>query len=123
MASGYSLTHWTGSLFIRPWEEEFGWSRGEIAFAHNGAIAAALISPFAGAFLDRAGVRRPVIIAFAVMGLAYLAMTQQSGGLSQLYATYLVIQVAGIFTTGLVFTRVVATRFSASRGLALVIWN
>ncbi|MDO7834806.1 MFS transporter [Sphingobium sp. HBC34] len=119
VATGFSMLQFTTSLFIQPWQAEFGWSRGQIAAAHNGMILTALLSPFAGALLDRVGVRRPLLIAICITAAAYLAMTGLTGSLTQFYATYLLLQVAGIFTTGLVFTRVVAARFIRSRGLAL----
>ena len=119
VATGFSMLQFNASIFIQPWQNSFGWSRGEIAAAHNGMILTALLSPFAGALLDRFGVRKPLLIAMVLTGLAYLAMAQLTGGLVQFYLTYLALQVIGIFTTGLAFTRVVAARFVRSRGLAL----
>jgi MFS family permease len=119
VATGFSMFQFSASLFIQPWEKTFGWTRGEIAFAHNGMLATAILSPFAGALLDRYGVRRPLLAAMLATGLAYLAMTQLTGSLIQFYATYFVVQLVGILTTGLAFTRVVASRFHAARGLAL----
>lgn len=119
VATGFSMLPYTASLFIQPWQESFGWSRGEIAAAHNGMIITALLSPFAGTMLDRFGVRRPLLIGMTLTGLAYLAMTLLTGSLVQFYATYFALQLFGILTTGLAFTRVVAARFIRSRGLAL----
>lgn len=119
VATGFSMLQFNASIFIQPWQQSFGWSRGEIAAAHNGMILTALLSPFAGALLDRYGVRRPLLVAMALMGLSYIAMAQLGGSLTQFYITYLAVQVIGIFTTGLAFTRVVAARFVHSRGLAL----
>lgn len=119
VATGFSMLQFNASIFIQPWQDSFGWSRGEIAAAHNGMILTALLSPFAGALLDRVGVRRPLLAAMFLMGCAYIAMAQLNGSLIQYYATYLVLQFVGIFTTGLAFTRVVAARFVRSRGLAL----
>lgn len=119
VATGFSMLQFNASIFIQPWQESFGWSRGEIAAAHNGMIATALLSPFAGALLDRFGVRRPLLLAMVLVGIAYLAMAQLTGSLVQYYMTYFALQVIGILTTGLAFTRVVAARFIRSRGLAL----
>ena len=119
VATGFSMLQFNASIFIQPWQESFGWSRGEIAAAHNGMILTAMLAPFGGAMLDRFGVRRPLLGAMALTGFAYLAMAQLTGSLPQFYMTYLFLQVVGIFTTGLAFTRVVAARFVRSRGLAL----
>ena len=113
------MLQYSASLFIQPWETAFGWTRGEIAFAHNGLIVTAFLSPLAGVLLDRFGVRRPLLLAMMLTGICYLAMTTLDGSLAQFYAIYFVLQLVGIFTTGLAFTRVVASRFMASRGLAL----
>ena len=119
VATGYSMLQFSASMFIQPWEQAFGWTRGEIAVAHYGSLLTALLSPFAGAFLDRYGVRRPLLIAMMLTGAIYIAMAQQTGTLAQFYATYFALQAIGIFTTGLSFTRVIASRFSAARGTAL----
>lgn len=119
VATGFSMYQFNASIFIQPWQANFGWSRGDIAAAHNGMILTAILSPFAGALLDRFGVRRPLLLAMTLTGLAYMGMAQLTGSLVQFYATYLALQVIGIFTTGLAFTRVVAARFVRTRGLAL----
>ncbi|MFV0643710.1 MAG: MFS transporter, partial [Sphingomonadaceae bacterium] len=119
VATGFSMLQYGSSVFIQPWQDAFGWSRGEIALAHNGMILAALLSPVGGALIDRLGVRKILLSAMVLTGSAYLAMSQLNGSLTQFYVTYLFLQVVGIFTTGLAFTRVVASRFHHSRGLAL----
>src|SRR5690606_13885748 len=83
VATGFSMLQFNASIFIQPWQQSFGWSRGEIAAAHNGMILTALLSPFAGALLDRYGVRRPLLVAMALMGLSYIAMAQLGGSLTQ----------------------------------------
>lgn len=119
VATGFSMHQFSASLFVQPLQESFGWTRGEIAYAHYGSLATALLSPFAGHLLDRLGVRKPLLIAFVLTGLAYLALSTLSGSIWQYYASMLFLQLVGILTTGLAFTRVIAFRFVASRGLAL----
>ena len=119
VATGFSMLQYSASVFIEPWQEAFGWSRGEIALAHNGMILAALLSPFGGALIDRFGVRKFLLIAMTLTGICYIAMSKLAGSLPQFYMTYLCLQLVGIFTTGLAFTRVVASRFFHARGLAL----
>lgn len=121
IATGYTVYQFSMSQFIAPWQEQFGWSRGEIALAHNGLLLAALLSPAAGRLLDRQGVRRPVLTAMALTGLGYLAMAQLHGSLVEYYAIFLFLQLVGIMTTGLSFTRVIVARFQASRGTALAV--
>ncbi|MBG6120138.1 MULTISPECIES: MFS transporter [unclassified Sphingobium] len=119
VATGYSMFQYNASQFIQPWQQAFGWSRGEIAIAQNGLIVAALLSPVAGMLLDRYGVRRPLLAAIVATVLAYGAMALNNGSLALFYGTYFILQIVGLLTTGLAFTRVVAERFDASCGLAL----
>ena len=83
LASGYSVFQFSASQFILPWQAQFGWSRGEIALAHNGLLLSALLSPWAGRLLDRHGVRRLVIPAMALTGAGYLAMARMGGSLAE----------------------------------------
>jgi len=119
VATGYSMYQFSASIFVQPLQESFGWTRGEVAYSHYSSIVAAVLSPFAGQILDRVGVRRPLLVAFALTGIAYLALSVLSGEIWQYYISVFFLQLVGILTTGLAFTRVVASRFVASRGLAL----
>ena len=121
IACGYALYQFSASQFIAPWQTAFGWSRGEIALAQNGLLLSALLSPLAGKLLDRVGSRRPILICMTMTGLGYLAMACLSSSLIQYYATFLLVQLFGIMTTGLSFTRILIARFEAARGSALAI--
>lgn len=121
IATGYTVFQFSASLFIAPWQQQFGWSRGQIALAHNGLLLGALLSPMAGRLLDRHGIRRPILIAMALTGAGYIAMAQLNGSLTQYYLLFLLLQLVGIMTTGLSFTRAIVARFQASRGTALAI--
>ncbi|TWC97610.1 MULTISPECIES: MFS transporter [unclassified Sphingobium] len=121
VATGFTMLQYNTSQFIQPWQDAFGWSRGEIAAAHNGMILVALLAPAGGMLLDRFGVRVPLLTAMILTVIGYCAMTLNNGNLVLFYASYLFVQMVGILTTGLAFTRVIAERFHASCGLALAL--
>lgn len=119
VASGFSLYSYISSLFIEPLQHDFGWTRGELAAAHYTSIVSALFSPMAGRILDRLGLRGPIILSFLLLGLTYLSLSLQTGSLLQYYTMMMILQVVGMCTTGLAFTRIIAERFDAARGMAL----
>lgn len=121
LASGYSLYQFSASQFILPWQAQFGWSRGQIALASNGLLLSAVLSPWVGRLFDRYGVRRLLIPAMILTGVGHLAMAQMSGSIAEYYAIFLCVQVIGMMTTGLAFTRVIVSRFVLSRGTALAV--
>src|SRR5438105_7227731 len=64
----------TPGVLIVPFEAEFGWSRATISFAIGVNIFLyGLIGPFAAAVMDRFGVRRTMLAAFALIALGVAA--------------------------------------------------
>jgi MFS family permease len=58
-------------VLILPWEASFGWSRAVISLAAAiGIFLYGLVGPFAAAFIQRFGLRRVTMLAFAVVALA-----------------------------------------------------
>lgn len=123
IGTGVCLSVWpsVSSLFIAPLQEAFGWSRGEIALAHNASLAAALISPALGRLVDRVGVRPVLLTGLLLTATAYFLLASLQGPLPVYYLLYAMLCLVGTATTGLTFTRVVTGAFEGSRGLALAI--
>ncbi len=111
---------YTIGAFVAPFEQAYGWSRGDVQSATLFAYAAVVIaSPMAGALVDRVGAR-PVAI-WSVLGIAAAvastALLAQS--LAGLYLAYGLIGVLGAGTAPGVWTRTVNGWFDKRRGLAL----
>lgn len=119
MGLGSAFSHYTGSLFGPPLVTEFGWSRSEFALLGTFALVNLLFLPFAGRFVDRFGTRLAAMIGFTVLPLGYLAFTAMTGAIGQYFAIWVVMHIFGVFTTTIVFARIVIEKFDRARGLAL----
>jgi MFS family permease len=123
MGTGYPAWASYGiSSFFLPLQKAFGWSRSEIALAITvGSIAGAVCAPFLGHLVDRFGARRLILIFYPITALCFIALANMPASLPVFYTIYGLFVIAGMFTTGLTFGRLVAGRFDESRGLALSI--
>ncbi len=107
-------------VFIRPLQQEFGWSAADISSAFAIRLALfGLIAPFAAAFINRFGVRAVVLAAIGMVSsgvVASLFMTQ----LWQLVALWGVLIGLGTGMVALVLGATVAARwFHHRRGLVV----
>jgi MFS family permease len=111
-------------LFIVPFDEDFGWSRGQV----SGAISlhfliVGLTGPFAGRFIDRHDARTLILIGLVIAGTSYLALTLVST-LWALYALWAVLAVGtalfGIVPVGVLIARWFDRRRGMATGIAMV---
>jgi MFS family permease len=119
---GYSVsTLPAGSIgvMMAPIEQEFGWSRTEI---YSGisliSFVAVLISAFIGAAIDKIGARRIGIGAALLLCAAIALLSTVKSSLWQWWAIWAMVGVAGA-AMPTVWLAPVASRFTASRGLAV----
>jgi MFS family permease len=108
------------TLFIKPWQHDFGWSREQISQSFSlAAISVAICSPLMGRLFDRFEPRKLItgmMVAFG-LGFASLAgLTQQPG---RLYITTVFIGITGTGTYQLGYARIVASWFERRLGTAL----
>lgn len=118
---GYSLYSAVSSLFVEPLQQQFGWSRGDIAFVHSFGLITAFVAPVIGRMTDRHGVR-PILSAglvFTAIGYGLLAM--MGGSTGYYYAAYFLFSLFGMATTGITVTRLLSGAFHLTRGTALAI--
>ncbi len=105
-------------LFIVPFDEDFGWSRGQI----SGAISlhfllVGLSGPFAGRFMDRGRARTLILVGLALAGTSYLALSMVSA-LWTLYLLWAVLAVGTAFFGVVPVGVLIARWFHRQRGLA-----
>ena len=107
-------------VFIEPVAREFGWSRTEVTVGLTLSTAAqALAAIPIGIMVDRIGPRRLAIIGILLTCAAFANIGLASGTMANWYVTWAIMSVASLPIQATVWTSAVASRFSASRGLAL----
>lgn len=98
---------------------DLGWSRGDLALSISvGAVLAAIVSPFAGAIVDKHGPSKIMAVsAFATGGCLILL-----GSVSSLWHAYIIFSLLAVFRVGFVSIPVMAmvsNWFSERRGRAM----
>lgn len=107
-------------LFVKPLQDEFGWSRaavsGAATFQQFGIF---LSAPLVGRLADRIGARKIAITSYIATPIALVALAQAGPSVPAWYALWLIVSLAGCGTTPAIWARVVSLRFDSARGLAL----
>ena len=115
-----SMVYYSSGIWVRPWQEEFGWTRAEIGAQQSiSVIVMVLLATFAGQLIDRYGLKKVTTLSLLGYGVFLLGFTQMTGALWQLYLLSLLYAVFGVASTSLAFTRAVNAFFVKHRGLAL----
>lgn len=113
----------TYSVFLRPLEHEFGWSRSQLTSVYSlYLLVNGFCAPFVGMAFDRLGARWVYAVGLAVLGSAFMA----AGSLGSLWQFYVLVGVAvgvGVSFTGMVpgsglLSRWYRTRLSTALGVA-----
>jgi OFA family oxalate/formate antiporter-like MFS transporter len=93
----------TLSVFVSPMTQEFGWSRTAISGAVSlGGVLAAILSPYLGRYLDKAGAR--LVLCLAILGTAAAtALLSLTTALPMFYLLFCVARLnfAGPFDLGI----------------------
>ncbi len=107
------------SVFLKPLTAQFGWLRGETAFAYTAGGAAIGVCGIAWGWLaDRYGARRVVLLGAVMQGVA-LWMLARLELLWQFYACYVLLGGLGFAAINVPLIANVGQWFSARKGLAL----
>jgi len=124
-AVGYSTavlhTYGLGS-FIEPLEAEFGWARSSISAGISiaGMIGAVFSIPL-GMAVDRFGPRIIALIGVATMTAGFALLGAVGGDLRQWFLVWCLIGFGNLFLQATVWTSAIASRFAASRGMAIAV--
>jgi MFS family permease len=124
-ALGNSLTVllvYSLGIFMEPLTNEFGWNRAEISagitVANFTSLGFGLVS---GMLVDRFGPRRVGIIGVALTCSATALLGTATGTLTNWYLLWALVALGGAGVGPFIWTSAVASRFDASRGLAIAI--
>ena len=114
------LPFYTIGVFVAPFINEFGWSVEQIMRGLPILIMGALImSPIAGYFADKYGVRKVVLTSIPLFSLAMMSFSLNNGSMEIYLLCWGSIAVTGAGTLPVTWTRAVNSWFIKRRGLAL----
>ena len=117
-----SLLVYTFGIFLKPWSEEFSWSRESVSAAFGiAAMTVAVCSPPLGYLLDRVNPARVIVPCLVIFGLAFASLSLLTPNLWHLYGVFFVLGVVGNGTAQMAYSRAVSSWFDARRGTALAI--
>jgi MFS family permease len=107
-------------VFLPSFENEFGWSRGQISLALTlTLLTAALMMPLAGRVMDAVGARVLALWAITLFGLSVISLYFVPGNLWLFYAWFVFIGVTAGGAAPGPFARTISAWFDKRRGIAL----
>ncbi|RYE70564.1 MAG: MFS transporter [Rhizobiaceae bacterium] len=117
-----SVPTYSMGIFMKPLEDEFGWSRSAIAGGHLfGAVSSLVMGPVIGLIIDRAGPRR-LALAGSVLVCGMFAMLSLVGpSITSWWLLWAALSTSALLIKPTVWTAGVSSLFSTSRGLALAV--
>lgn len=120
---GVAVAHiYSAGLFLGPLEQEFGWSRAVITGGLTVvSVISVILAPFVGLAIDKYGARRIGLPGMALYCGAIAALSLTGSALWTWFALWVLIAFASLSVKATIWTSAVASRFDASRGLAMSI--
>jgi sugar phosphate permease len=119
MALGSGLSMSSFGLYVRPLEDEFGWTRAQTSLAFSAAVlASGLTAPLIGHWTDSRGAR-PVIVAGAALSACAFVLLSLTQSLWQYYVFYAVHATFRQMMFFLPFQALTSQWFRRRRGVAL----
>ncbi|MET0985882.1 MAG: MFS transporter, partial [Steroidobacteraceae bacterium] len=118
MGTGYGLLMMTSGLFLKPMQQDFGWSRVALSFLPIISVISAVMLPLTGYLLDRFGARIIATIGLLALILGYVLFALVPPERVPFYAVVGFVGIIAAATGGVSWTRGVATWFVRSRGAA-----
>lgn len=119
MGTGWNSALIASSLFLKPMQAEFGWSRTQLSFGPAAGLLFALLLPVTGILLDRFGARRIAIVGVAAMAGAFLLLACVSANRLLFYVAVIALALTGAINNSVVLARGVSPWFRRSLGAAI----
>ena len=121
LASGTSF--WTFGLYVRPLEEEFGWSRAQVSLGFScSLLSAGVAGPLLGHLIDSRGPRASIIFGSAFTVLSFLLLASTTS-LWQWYAFQAINALGRQMIFVMPFQSLIARWFDRRRAIALGIFG
>ncbi len=119
-----TMTILSFGVFVRPLQQDFGWTLGQTAFAATIiSYMIMLVAPIQGILTDRYGGRAVVIASIPIFAAAYSLLYFLPNNLYFYYGLWILIPVCAVGIWPLSYLRSTATWFDRHLGLALGITN
>ncbi|MBI2288067.1 MAG: MFS transporter [Chloroflexi bacterium] len=111
------------SLFVRPLQEDLGWTRGGIMAAYTiYSLLSGAASPFIGRVIDRYAASKVISVGAFISGLGFVLLSLMSN-LWHFYGSYIVIAVGMTAMGTIPTTMVVSNWFQKRRGTVIGIMS
>jgi MFS family permease len=115
-----SVAVYSLGLFMSPLQQAFGWSRAEVSSGMLVfAVIGMLVSPFAGAIVDRWGTRRLTVSGVVLTSFAIAAFAFTNQSLAVWWGLWALFSLASMAVSPVAWTAAVSGAFKIGRGLAL----
>ncbi|MGV0837484.1 MFS transporter [Mycolicibacterium thermoresistibile] len=121
LSAGLSLSAYTNAAMAPQFLAAFGWSRSDFALTGVIVLLTFVFLPIYGRLTDLFGVRRIALVGVTGLPLCWIGYAVMSGPIWQYFAIHVAMIALGVTTTPAIYSRLVATRFDKTRGLALAI--
>ena len=117
--TGVGLVIQVYSFFIRPMQEELGWSLQALSLVPLMHLCLALSNPFGGWLIDRIGARVAFLIGLSVTACCLISLAIAPATPMFLYGAAILIGVVGVLTSTIPTVRGVVSWFKAHPGGAI----
>ncbi|MFT3964835.1 MAG: MFS transporter [Sphingobium sp.] len=119
LGSGLSINGYVHSILGPYLLEEFGWTKAEFALIGSIYILGMISIPLSGRLADVAGARAAILAGVALYPVSWIALSMMGPDIRLYYAINIFQLLLCSTTTTTVYSRVVAERFTAARGIGL----
>lgn len=117
-----AIAYYSMGLFIEPLTAEFGWTRTQVsAGASISSLILIVLAPFAGALIDRWGVRWLALPGIVLTSLSIASFSLANGDATQWLMLWIVFAFCQACLKTTIWTAAVSYKFNAARSLALAI--
>ena len=119
VAAASGLSFWSLGLYVRPLEDEFGWSRAEVSLGFSlSFLTAGLVAPLIGRWIDVRGPRQVILVGALLTAATYVLLATTNA----LWQWFLYQSINAVFRQMMFFIpfqALISRWFSQRRGLAV----
>jgi MFS family permease len=119
---GYGITSYLNNIFTPHLLNAFGWTKAQVSVAGSVLLLSVICMPITGRIADAVGTRRMATIGVISMPLFFVGFSAMTGDFRQyVWLSIAQIIMAGMTTTMIVYSRLIAAEFKNTRGIGVAI--